>query len=224
MKPYFQDEWVTIYNGDCREIVPTLGRFDLLLTDPPYGRNGEEPFAVTETVLAFDQWDAAAVILDWRNPIRGPRKVGEIVWQYGWVSGFRAKAKAGVCHTHNTVHLLGDAKRMRFTDGSIVLRQPGFSSPRHCSFAAKSGHPYEKPVPFLRWLLQRIEGDTVLDPFAGSGTTGRAAKDLGRKAVLVELEERYCEISAKKCSAGARMDQIKILLKKVEPYYGFGLT
>ncbi len=198
LKPYYQDDAVTIYHGDCREIVPTLGRFDLLLTDPPYGRDGEEPFAVTEAVLSLDQWEAAAVILDWRNPIRGPRKDGEVVWQYGWVSGFRAKAKAGVCHTHNTIHLLGNAKRMRFTDGSIVLRQPGFSSPRHCSFAAKSGHPYEKPVPFLRWLLQRIDGATVLDPFCGSGSTGVACVQEGRRCVMVDVDAGNCAKAAQR--------------------------
>jgi DNA modification methylase len=201
VKPYFQNDMVVIYHGDCREIVPNLSRFDLLLTDPPYGRAGEEPFAVTEAVLSLDQWETAAVILDWRNPIRGPRKVGEVVWQYGWVSGFRAKAKTGVCHTHNTVHLLGDAKRMRFTDGSIVLRQPGFSSPRHCSFAVKSGHPYEKPVPFLRWILQRIDADTVLDPFCGSGSTGVACIYEGRRCVMVDVDAGNCEKSAQRVRA-----------------------
>lgn len=61
-------------------------------------------------------------------------------------------------------------------------------------------HPTEKPVELPAWFirLHSAPGQTVLDPFAGSGTTGRAAKDLGRKAVLIELEERYCEIAARR--------------------------
>jgi DNA modification methylase len=61
------------------------------------------------------------------------------------------------------------------------------------------GHPCEKPVELLTWCLGLVpEAQTVLDPFAGSGTTGRAAKDLGRKAVLIEREEKYCEIAARR--------------------------
>lgn len=61
-------------------------------------------------------------------------------------------------------------------------------------------HPTQKPTPLLRFLIELIDGQTVLDPFMGSGTTLRAAKDLGRKAIGIEIEERYCEIVAKRCA------------------------
>ena len=197
MKPYYDHGGITIYHGDCREVLPTLAPVDLVLTDPPYGLDGED-FPAVESALRDARYDSAAVILDWRNPIRGPRKVGEVVWEYGWVSGFRSLAKSGVCHTHNTIHLLGNASRMRFTDGSLLLRGPGLSSPRHTSFAKKSGHPHEKPIGLMVWLLDRMVGDTVLDPFCGSGTTLVAAQKSGRHAIGIELEEKYCEIAAER--------------------------
>lgn len=196
MKPYYEDSAVTIYHGDCREILPSIRCVNLILTDPPYGRPREERFS--DDFLSLLGWDCAAVILDWRNPLRRSDKFGELVWEYGWISGFRSNAKTGVCHTHNTIHLLGSASKTKFTDGSIIGRQPGFYSPRHCSFATKSGHPYEKPVKLLEWLISRMEGRFICDPFMGSGSTLLAAKKQCRKAIGIEIEERYCEIAAKR--------------------------
>jgi site-specific DNA-methyltransferase (adenine-specific) len=196
MKPYYEDDSVTIYHGDCRAILPCLPATHLLLTDPPYGRQNEESF--NDDFLDLIGWNIAVVILDWRNPLRGRNKIGELVWEYGWVSGFRSNARSGICHTHNTIHILGNPQQVNFTDGSIIPRQPGFSSPRHCSFATKSGHPYEKPVKLIQWLLSRISLGSVCDPFIGSGTTLLAARQLGRKSIGIEIDERYCEIAAKR--------------------------
>ncbi|KKK85110.1 hypothetical protein LCGC14_2776570, partial [marine sediment metagenome] len=64
------------------------------------------------------------------------------------------------------------------------------------------GHPCSRALGHFRWLVSwwSLPGETILDPFMGSGTTLRAAKDLGRKAIGIEIEERYCEIAAKRCS------------------------
>jgi site-specific DNA-methyltransferase (adenine-specific) len=66
----------------------------------------------------------------------------------------------------------------------------------------ENGHPCPKPLPVIKWIVSRVslEGETIIDPFMGSGTTLRAAKDLGRKAIGIEIEERYCEIAAKRMS------------------------
>jgi site-specific DNA-methyltransferase (adenine-specific) len=66
-------------------------------------------------------------------------------------------------------------------------------------------HPSPKPLALYRWLIERVAGHTILDPFMGSGTSLRAAKDLGRKAIGIEIEERYCEIAAR------RMAQLVLL-------------
>ena len=198
----------TLYHGDCREVLPLLPSFDACVTDPPYGLPREEPFADVAAGLALVRYTVAAIILDWRNPIRDENKVGEIVWEYGWVSGGRSRATSGVNHTHNTIHLLGDAKKMRFTDGSIIKRQPGFSSPRQCSFASKSGHKYEKPVALMIWILERMDGHVVCDPYMGSGTTGVAAVRLGRRFVGIEIDRGHFDVACERIEREQRQRRL----------------
>ena len=213
-KPYYSDDHVTIYHGDCREILPDLGRVDLVLTDPPYGINyvsnsgvwkGTTPITndgarlslrlyrnvlrvlQADHVLWFTRWDAwpdVWVDLGMWFPMRGL-----LVWDKAssgmgdlkhWGPSYELIASAGV----------GQIVGPR--DGS-VLRYP--TVPSHGRL-----HPTEKPVEMLSHLIAKLDAGTVLDPFMGSGTTLRAAKDLGRKAIGIELEERYCEIAAKRCA------------------------
>ena len=197
-----------LWLGDCREILPLLPKVDSVVTDPPYGISGEEDFSITEHIITLCEVKAMAVILDWRNPLRHARKIGELIWEYGWVSGGRAKANVGINHTHNTIHLIGDRQQFRFLSGSIIHRGPGLSSPRHCSFATKSGHPYEKPVELMRVLLRGIEGDLVLDPFMGSGTTGVACMNLGRKFIGIEISEKYFEIACRRIEDAQRQSRL----------------
>lgn len=214
MEPYYSDDHVTIYHGDCREILPDLGRVDLVLTDPPYGINyvsnsgvGKGTTPITndgarlslrlyrdvlrvlqaDHVLWFTRWDAwpdVWVDLGMWFPMRGL-----LVWDKAspgmgdlkhWGPSYELIASAGV----------GQIVGPR--DGS-VLRYP--TVPSHGRL-----HPTEKPVEMLSHLIAKLDAGTVLDPFMGSGTTLRAAKDLGRKAIGVEIEERYCEIAAKRLS------------------------
>jgi len=211
MTPYYQDNAVTIYHGDCREIVPTLGRFDLLLTDPPYGINYQsnmrtasqkmdkmvgdyeidvsvvDIFPDCNCVALFSRWDTApawSLKLGQRMPVRG-----QIVWH---------KACGG----------MGDLSRSYLLDYEVIVYATSndFALPgkRHGSVwrcqtdsASSYQHPTQKPVEIMTMCIDRfLVGETILDPFAGSGTTGRAAKDLERKATLIEREEKYCEIAA----------------------------
>ena len=202
MTPYFQDDAVTIYHGDCREIVPTLGRFDLLLTDPPYGierfRNGigkgdrmknkadggfnNDPpdGALLAAFLAV----APLAIVWGMNNLPLPTTEHFLVWDKEQTVDNFASAELAWCN------LPTPAKVFRF------------GIPRH-NQSKGGGHPTEKPLALMNWCIG-LAGDvqTILDPFAGSGTTGRAAKDLGRKAVLIEREERYCEIAARRMGQG----------------------
>ena len=201
MNPYYQDDHVTIYNGDCRDIVPTLGRFDLLLTDPPYGINwncdyrswtkpskkaqggksqrtypqvhgDDRPFDPTE-------WLRFPKVIIWGAPcFMGKLPDGTLLVWYKRKSAFLAQAEAAW---------------MKGGYGVYVHEEPveKIQQERH--------HPTQKPLALMIWCIQQAKDvSTILDPFAGSGTTGRAAKDLGKTAVLIELEERYCEVAARR--------------------------
>lgn len=192
MKPYYQDSAVTIYHGDCREIVPTLGRFDLLLTDPPYGL--AEKLVGGTWGKAFEgkykDWDAEAPNIDhllkvvdkavvWGgNYFTLPPSRCWFVWDKPQKMATVADCELAWCSWDANARIFN---KSRNPDG-------------------KRQHPTQKPLELMRWCIQ-LAGDaaqTILDPFAGSGTTGRAAKDMGRKAVLIEREERYCEIAAER--------------------------
>ena len=207
MTPYYQDDYVTIYHGDCREIVPTLGRFDLLLTDPPYGigyvhgKGGGclarstlfAGFAIYGDDEPFDPtWLLALglpTILWGANHYadRLPLSRGWLVWDKrgGMSSNDQSDCELAWTNVLTVIRL-----RTQVWNGMITSGEQR---------GKRRVHPTQKPVELMTWCIG-LAGDvhTILDPFAGSGTTGRAAKDLGRKAVLIEREERYCEIAAKR--------------------------
>jgi len=190
---YYADDYVCIAHGDCREIVPTLGRFDLLLTDPPYGIGNR---------MQGGTWGAKAKYADFRSWDVAPETelltaivalaTKAIVWGGNYFPLPTSRCWL-VWDKQNAVPTMADcelawsnldrpAKRMSLPVGVHTF-----------------GHPTEKPLALFYWCIQQAKDvQTILDPFAGSGTTGRAAKDLGRKCVLIEREERYCEIAAKR--------------------------
>jgi DNA modification methylase len=201
--PYYQDDAVTIYHGDCREILPQLGRFDLLLTDPPYGigvnHNMGRRAGDKASNYAPATWDtepptkadfelmiasAEAHVIWGANhfiDLIGRRSACWLVWN----KLFSCDVSFASCELAWT-SLRGVVKRF------------------DCSSQRQNGvHPTQKPVALMRWCLSFApDAETILDPFAGSCTTGVAAKLEGRKATLIELEERYCEIGANRLSQG----------------------
>jgi site-specific DNA-methyltransferase (adenine-specific) len=203
MKPYYQDSSVTIYHGDSREIVPTLGRFDLLITDPPYGMRfvsnhrtvrhdaiaGDDSLPVGDIVSFIERADRAAyVFCRWDNLGQLPKPKSVLVWvKNNWSMG-DLKHEHGRQWEAICFYPLAGHEFVRRIPDVIASRRTG-----------NGLHPTEKPVDLIAAIIGANVGQTILDPFFGSGTTGRAAKDLGRKCVGVELDERYCEIAAKRC-------------------------
>lgn len=194
---------IDLRHGDCLEIMPTMPdkSIDIAITDPPYGINGEESFDIV--LRSIDELKRISkmqiYILDWRNPLSVAHgKFAEIVWEYGWVSGARTKSNH-FYPTHNTIHFCGE-KLFRFNtkDGSIIFRSPGFSSPRQCSYAKKSGHKYEKPIKLMEYIVSRCDGESIIDPFMGSGTTGVACVNLNRNFIGIEKDDKYFEIAQKR--------------------------
>ena len=190
-KPYYKDDFVTIYHGDCREIVPLLGKFDLLLTDPPYGLKDKLQGGTWGKKYdgQYKDWDAFAP--DVSHLLKACSD--SVVWggNYFTLPPSRCwfvwnKPERGLS--------MADAELAWCSrDGNVRV----FDSSRNPD--GKRDHPTQKPLDLMSWCLSFFpNAKTVLDPFAGSGTTGRACKDTGRKCTLIEREERYCEIAAKR--------------------------
>jgi DNA modification methylase len=223
MKPYYQDDFVTLYHCDCRDILPTLGKFDLLLTDPPYGtedlgggygrRQNHDPKGRNGRTIQGDKdlkvfqdfinllpvcANIDAVLVSFCAARRMNevddicqnaklKFVGELIWD---------KATPGLGYTIRYSHesaLVYSQGTIKTPENALIslIRKPVSHIDNHLK------HPHEKPIEFWTNAMQIMEG-FILDPFAGSGTTGRAAKDLGRKCVMIEREEKYCEIAAKR--------------------------
>jgi site-specific DNA-methyltransferase (adenine-specific) len=211
MKPYFEENGVTIYHGDCRVILPQLGQFDAFLTDPPYGiKGGSGGGARTykKGVYLWTGWeDTPEYIKSTCVPI---------------VEQCIAITRRGAITPGNRcIHLYPPANDIGcfWTPAAITHGPWGFTNFQPILYygsdfragygplptgrqvteiSPKLDHPCPKPEAAWCWLLGKIsmEGETLLDPFMGSGTTLLAAKDSGRNAVGIELEERYCEIAA----------------------------
>lgn len=205
--PYYADDSVTIYNADCRQVLPFLPKFDLLLTDPPYGigyggkknsvggtegraKNGWRTWKTDWDDEAPPRWlidmiqDAAKDAIVWGgNYYSLPPSMGWLVWDKGQRDFSLADAELAWTSRDKAVRCFDYSRGEAARDGRV--------------------HPTQKPVALMRWCLSLVEdAKTVLDPFAGSGTTGVAAKLEGRKATLVEISEEYCEKAADRLRQG----------------------
>jgi site-specific DNA-methyltransferase (adenine-specific) len=199
MKPYYEQDGITIYHGDCREVLSSLPPVDLVLTDPPYGLGHKLTGGNWgRRVGAAEKWDKLALNI---NDIIAHGKHA-VIW-----GGNYYELKPTRCWF---VWIKRDAVP---TTASAELAWTTFDSNTKyfdCTIAEtnaeRNGHPTLKPLPLIKWCLSRacklVPITTILDPFMGSGTTLVAAKELGRKAIGIELEEKYCEIAAKRLGQG----------------------
>lgn len=198
-KPYYEDGSVVIYHGDCLKLLPHI-EADVLVTDPPYGigeRWGKAVVAKSGSSRLWgkgDDWDsepADSKLLRWAASNREA-----IIWggNYFDLPGSRGWLVWDKCQTFT-----GADGELAWTNLDMPVRIYRLSRGAAHSLEHKE-HPTQKPIGLMRWAVAFTKGRTLLDPFMGSGSTLRAAKDLGRKAIGIELEERYCEIAAERCS------------------------
>jgi len=261
--PYYSDDHVTIYHGDCREILPSLGLAQATITSPPYWN--------ARTYENGIGWPTYALYQEWTREVMDallPR-TGWLVWVAGYIwkdgslydcSGDAARVARAAGFTwrlqvpwvkddyapqpsidlapaHELIQILrsttggaGHFDDLRVTRrqaerlGRVATERPSGGSQRgggagwghergdgtkqapnvlvvsKLNGSDRTGHPAAFPTDVVKpWVTAcSSPGETILDPFAGSGTTLRVAKDMGRKAVGVELSERYCEIAAKR--------------------------
>ena len=216
--PYYQDEAVTIYNADCRKVLPWLGRFDLVLTDMPYGevnressglRNLDKRDADCETLHPFTLIDCVEAnvggsIYVWC----GMDQVSDLrkrMTHYGMTTRVCVWEKTNPSPMNGEHFWLSAVEVCAFGRKSHAPFNERCKSPvfRHPSGRDKI-HPTEKPESLFRELLvaSSDEGGSVLDPFMGSGTALAVAKVEGRKAVGIEINERYCEKAADRIRQG----------------------
>ena len=199
MSPYYEDDHVTIYHGDCREIDAWLTA-DVLVTDPPYGMSyesnrtrssskieGDDSTDVRDRALAA--WGNRPALVFGRWSIERPTGVRMMLtWEKGDHTGM-GDLSLPWKPTTEEVYVLGRGFSGEGRRSSVL---------RYMAPPPSRVHPTEKPLDLMLHLVSTCPPGVVADPFMGSGTTLRAAKDLGRNAIGVELSERYCEIAAKR--------------------------
>jgi len=213
MNPYYDDgKGIVIYHGDCREILPGLPKVDLVLTDPPYGINHSSAHGATwkNTTIAgdFDSYLRDYVLESLCNIpafVFGSWKVARpeftravLIWDKGPASGMGDLSFPWKL-SWEEIYVIGDGF-VGNRDEGVIKGHRVFTWQGGADMTGREGrkHPNEKPISLCAYLLQKHLGEVTLDPFMGSGTTLRAAKDLGRKAIGIEIEERYCEIAARR--------------------------
>lgn len=202
LPPYYADDSVTLYHGDSRHIVPLLGRFDLLLTDPPYGIGAYKGGTMGGGVLAKQSqyapttWDASAPPR-WVLDMLREHARHQILWGGNYYEGLPASRGWLVWDKDNGENKFADCE-LAWTNLDTAVRKfrwrwQGMLQENMAEKDVRV-HPTQKPLSLMSWCLRLVpDARTVLDPFAGSGTTGRACKDAGIKCVLIEREESYCQ-------------------------------
>lgn len=221
-------EGVTLYNADCRLVLPTLGKVDVVVTDPPYGIGWSKPFikngnsrahegiqndsdtSARDAALELAAGKKAIVFGSFLAPFpRDTRQV--LIWQkpgdaglFGCVAGYRRDVEP--------IFVCGP------WEGEPVKRSSVLTAPaqfRGHAAAETGGHPHTKPVELMSQIIAATEARTILDPFMGSGTTGVAAVKLGRKFIGIEIEEKYFDIACKRISEALK--QPDMFIEKPKP-------
>jgi DNA modification methylase len=196
MKPYYEQDGITIYHGDCREVLPSLNA-DVLVSDPPYGMSyrsgwsgvsvrGDSDTTIRDMVLSIWEPRPAAVFGRWDQPRPAGAKI-RLIWDKGeWPGMGDLSLPWGP--SDEEIYILGGGWHGK-RNGTVIRRN---------RIGGGGLHPTEKPADLMEHIIRRAPPGTILDPFMGSGSTLVAAKRLGRKAIGIEIEERYCEIAAKR--------------------------
>lgn len=201
---YYEENNITIYHGDCREILPTLPKVDLVLTDPPYGIGADEAAAKNNGKWGWrfygtTAWDRERPSQETFNLIRSCA-ADSIIWGGNYFTDYLPPSQCW---------LSWDKGQTDFSFADFELAWTSFDNasrrilvPRGRAILDGKQHPTQKSREVIKWCISianryaRTAPQSVCDPFLGSGTTARACKDLGLSCVGIEINEAYCEIAA----------------------------
>lgn len=211
MIPYYDDGRCVIYHGDCRELLSSMPANAVMVTDPPYGIAhasnrpgaplrkrqivGDDSTDVRDAVLRLWGNRPAIVFGTCRAPAPPIAVRAVLVWDKG---GHVGMGDLSLPWKQNWEHIYVSGQGFAGRRGSGVLRHNAIEP-----WANRITHPHEKPVELMHALILKCPPDAVIvDPFMGSGTTLRAAKNLGRRAIGIEVDERYCRVAVQRLAQG----------------------
>jgi len=209
--PYYSDEWTTVYCGDARDVLPRLNLTDcVLLTDPVYGVDGGRGGDARRYGKARydahgwtdDEEYVRSVCVPVVEHVLRYAKRGAVTPGIRCLSFYPRPADMGCFWTPAGVTTgpwgLGTMQPILYYGRDYRAGKGAWPTGRQVnSISEQNGHPCPKPITGWRWLAAKMAeaGDVLVDPFLGSGTTIRAAKDLGLRSIGIEIEERYCDIA-----------------------------
>ena len=199
-----------LYLGDCMEVLPTLGKVDAVITDPPYGLGDkwQGGGGTKKTSWKFDPSEAKA----WDGDISPHVKALEdmaaevVIWGGNYYALSPSRC-----------WLLWDKKQNdQWTTGQAEMAWTNLDRPvrvfrlAQCEQAneGEKFHPTQKPLSLMKWCLKWVQGEIILDPFMGSGTTGVAAIQLGRKFIGIERERKYFDIACERIENAQRQQTL----------------
>lgn len=216
MTPYYDEDGITIYHKDCREVLPTLENCDLVLTDPPYGlslateyedRYGKELLLgarrINHPPLTGDStpFDPAHLLGFGRCVLFGANYYMDRLPVGGWL--FWDKVCSNDVRRLSKYWSDGELAWSNVFKGVKAYRHAwnGFSRSSENSFHV---HPTQKPVSLMKWILGQWSepDDLILDPYMGSGPIAQACHEMGRRYIGIEIEERYCQIAVGRLAQG----------------------
>ena len=188
-------EGVRLICGDCREILPDLGKVDAVVTDPPYGIGiAANPVRQRHERMGWDNAPPDRAVFDLIRAV----SVDQIIWGGNY---FGLPARQGF--------LVWDKKQpenfsLAMCEMAWLSRQQPAKLWRQSVLSYEKNHPTQKPVPLMRWCIELLSAKSVCDPFMGSGTTGVAAVGLGCRFIGIEIEPRYFDIACRRISVALR--------------------
>jgi DNA modification methylase len=196
LTPYYQDEYATIYHGDCRDVLPQLESVDLLLTDPPFGLGNfvQVTGNVRGEKVTWNESPPDAALFE----IMHAKSKHRIIWGANYFNCFEPDGGAIVWVKNQP---MPDFSKADIASCSFHKRVEIYTQTwTNFVNTKETNHPCERPVSLYAWCLKKYAsaGNLILDPFMGSGTTLVAAKQLGLKSIGIELEEKYCAIAAER--------------------------